>query len=251
MSSEQEAFEALARSLSAIGDHALRASYLRHHVLGLSAEALADLFSRAMASARNHVTAQRELLQSLSLALADESCDGLREAASGVLLARDHPMLALALTRGPAGVEDPETQRIPDFGKGRHVSLGERKSLARGHNRELIARCLRDPHPAVMRILLGNPIVTETDLIRLCARRPISTEVLREVSRSWRWIIRYPVKVALALNPHTPLDIGLQLLPLLNSQDLRRLCASQELRLELREVAAAEHQARKQTPAPG
>ena len=61
--------------------------------------------------------------------------------------------------------------------------------------------------------------MTESDIVRLCARRPVSTEVLREVFRSPRWIVRYPIKVALALNPYTPLDIALQLAPHLQAQD--------------------------------
>ena len=159
------------------------------------------------------------VLQAISLALADEQCDALRGAVCVVLEARQQTALARALQRD-AVAEEAETQRIPDFGKGRTVTLGERKSLARSNDRNLLARVLRDPHPHVIRILLGNPTVTETDVVRLCARRPVSTEVLREVFRSARWIVRYQIKVALALNPYTPLDVALQLTPQLQAPDL-------------------------------
>jgi hypothetical protein len=235
MSSAQAEFDALARSLGAIADPAIRVAYVRHALRNCQPDQGADLFTLAMTSAEGRRSAHVELLQALSLALADDSCDGLREAVRAVLEARQQFSLARALTRAIA-TEDAETQRIPDFGTGRTVTLGERKSLARSHDRELIARCLRDPHPGVVRILLGNPIVTETDVVRVCARRPASTEVLREVFRSPRFIVRYPVKVALVLNPYTPVDIGLQLAPLLQAQDLRRLSVANDVSEELREA---------------
>jgi hypothetical protein len=240
MSSAQAEFDALARSLAAIADRAIRVAYVRQTLRSRRPDEAADLFTVAMASAEGRRAAHIELLQALSLALADETCDGVREAVRAVLEARQQFSLARALTRAPTA-EDAETQRIPDFGMGRTVTLGERKSLARSHDRELIARCVRDPHPHVVRILLGNPIVTEPDVVRMCARRPASTEVLREVFRSPRWIVRYPVKVALALNPYTPVDVALQLAPLLHAQDLRRLIVANDVSEDVREACRRIH----------
>jgi hypothetical protein len=235
MASAQAEFESLARSVACIGDQGLRASFLRHTLLGKRPEQVADLFTVAMSRAEARRPAHIELLQALSLALAHDSCDAMREAVRGVLEARQQPDLARALQRDQVA-EEAETQRIPDFGKGRTLTLGERKSLARRNDRNLLARVLRDPHPHVIRILLGNPTLTENDIVRLCARRPVSTEVLREVWKSARWIVRYPIKVALALNPYTPVDIALQLTPHLHSQDLRRMLAADELNAAVREA---------------
>ncbi|MFI5307017.1 MAG: hypothetical protein ACHQ53_06690 [Polyangiales bacterium] len=236
MPSAQTDFEALSRSVSSLADDTLRASFVRHTLLAKRPEEVADLFTVAMSSAESREPTPKRLLQAISLAFADEACDALREAVAAVLLSRQQWPLARALQRVQIE-EDADTQRIPDFGKGRILTLGERKSIARRNDRTVLARCLRDPHPHVMRILLGNPSVTEDDLVRLCARRPASTEVLREVFRSARWIVRYQVKVALALNPYTPVDIALQLAPHMKLQDLRRLIAASELHQELREAA--------------
>jgi hypothetical protein len=171
-------------------------------------------------------------LSCLSLALAHESCRALRLNVAAVLVERQEPSLARSLRQ--EGAEDGEDAlRVPDFGMGRPVTLGERKSLARRNDRELITRVLRDPHPDVMRILLGNPRLTEADVLRLCARRPVASDVLREVFCNARWIVRYPIKVALTLNPYTPLDIGLQLIPLLHEQDLKRVLEAADLAPEL------------------
>ena len=235
MSSAQAEFTLLARSLVAIADQGVRAAYLRHTLLTKRPEEVADLFTVAMTTAEGRMPGHTVLLQAMSLALADEACNGLREAVRSVLEGRQQPSLAQALRRDPVN-EEAETQRIPDFGRGRTLSLGERKSLARRNDRELLARVLRDPHPAVIRIVLGNPGLTEADIVRLCARRPVSTEVLREVFRSPRWIVRYAVKLTLALNPYTPLDIALQLTPHLKAQDLKRVAQAEDLSPDLREA---------------
>jgi hypothetical protein len=240
MASVESELEVLVRVLASISDPAMRAAYLRHTLLARQPDEVADLFTMAMATTEGRQPGHAELLQAMSLALADEACQGLCAATRAVLEARKLPGLAQALRRDPV-TEAAETQRIPDFGRGRTLSLGERKSIARRNDRNLIARALRDPHPDVIRILLGNPALTEADIVRMCARRPVSTEVLREVFKSARWIVRYPVKVAMVLNPYTPLDVSLQLAPHLTAPDSRRVLAAEDLADELREACRRTH----------
>jgi hypothetical protein len=232
MPSAEEQTELLARRIQGILDAQMRTAYLRHTLLSMQPNDVADLLSVARAYAEARQPRHTALFHCLSLALSHETCRELRSAVAAVLNARDQPSLARSLR--DEGVEDGEDAlRVPDFGMGRPVSLGERKSLARRHDRELIARVIRDPHPDVMRILLGNPRLTETDVLRLCARRPVATEVLREVFRCARWIVCYPIKVALVMNPYAPLDVSLQLLPLLHEQDLKRVLEAADLPPEL------------------
>jgi hypothetical protein len=201
----------------------------------MQAERVADLFTVIMTGTEARRPSHGELLQAFSLAFNDSACDALRVTVAALLEAREQPLLARALRREEIEEEE-ETQRVPDFGKGRVPSLGERKSLARRNDRDLIARVLRDPHPDVIRILLGNPALTEEDVVRLCARRPASREVQREVFGSPRWIVRYTVKTALVLNPYTPIDVALQIAPHLKAQDLRRVARSNDLGSELRQA---------------
>lgn len=232
MPSVEEETELLARRIQGILDAQVRTAYLRHTLLAMQPHAVADLLSVARAYAEARQPRHAALLSCLTLALSHDSCRSLRASVAAVLSARDQPSLARSL-RQECVQDEEDALRVPDFGKGRPVTLGERKSLARGHDRELIARVLRDPHPAVMRILLGNPRLTENDVLRLCARRPVASEVLREVFTNARWIVRYPIKVALALNPYTPLDIALQLVPMLHGQDVRRVLDAADLPPEL------------------
>src|SRR5262249_15019945 len=105
--------------------------------------------------------------------------------------------------------------------KGKPLTLGERKQLARGARRELLDRLLRDPDPQVIRLLLGNPRLTEPDVVVIASRRPTHRDIQREVFASRRWIAGYRVKRTLVLNPWTPTDLAIRLLTFLTEPDLR------------------------------
>ncbi|TAK27533.1 MAG: hypothetical protein EPO40_18120 [Myxococcaceae bacterium] len=135
----------------------------------------------------------------------------------------------------PASALDPDDERlIPDYGRGRVLTLGERKSLARRPDRKLIDRVLRDPHPDVIELLLMNPRLTEPDVVRLCARRPNAPDILLRVFRSPRWAIHPKVRTALALNPSTPPAIAEAVVPLLAPEDLHILAQDQHAALAVR-----------------
>ena len=142
------------------------------------------------------------------------------------------------------------TQRVPDFGRGRPLTLGERKSLARTHDRSLIQRVVRDPHPDVVRILLDNPSLTEEDVIRICAARPNDPNVLQTVHRNRRWVVRYRPRHAIVRNPDTPLDTALLLVPLLRKPELKEAATSSELAPALRLSCKTVLEMRLQRPKP-
>jgi hypothetical protein len=128
--------------------------------------------------------------------------------------------LFFAAARGPADEPPPPEPERPLSRGGRPLTLGERKSLARGGRRDLLQHLLRDPDAAVIRVLLGNPRLTERDVVFVAARRPVRGDVLRAVFDS-RWLAQYHVKRALAMNPYTPGDLAVRLLPSLSPEDLR------------------------------
>jgi len=61
--------------------------------------------------------------------------------------------------------------------------------------------------------LLGNPRVTEAEVVTLAASRRAGPQALESVAQDDRWIARYSVKLSLANNPATPVCIALGLLP--------------------------------------
>jgi len=117
------------------------------------------------------------------------------------------------------------------------IPSGVRVSMARSNNRHQISRMLSDTNPLVIRALLKNPSLTESDVLKLSSRRPASADVQREVFHSRTWSARYSVKKALVLNPYTPTDIGIKIVHMLMIQDLRCIAESRDLHPWLRETA--------------
>ena len=158
--------------------------------------------------------------------------------------ARGHDAVArLFLDASPNGPSDeqlaralePERQVKP---RGRALTLGERKSLARTHDREQLLLLLRDPHPAVVGVLLDNPHLTEPDVVRVAAARPAVPEALSKIAHHARWSVRHAVKRALVLNPATPLADAIRLATTLRVAELNELAADPALPQALRDHAA-------------
>jgi hypothetical protein len=224
----------LARRITSFHDGALGVSYLKHFVLEIEPAELAEVLAIALGRAGAREPPHPELVLSLSVALSE------RPAVRG-LVGMEAARRGLTDVLDFLGPSADALEQVPPASEikaadGRPLTLGERKSLARRRERSLIARALRDPHPHVIEILLGNPSVTEDDIVRLCARRPIAAEVLRTVFRSPRWIVRYQVLATIAMNPYAPSDIALPLALQLTAQDAKRVASSPELAPELRRV---------------
>jgi hypothetical protein len=116
---------------------------------------------------------------------------------------------------------EPREEKQPDYGRGRPLTLGERKSLARRPDRSMMDRLLADPHPDVIRGLLRNPKVTEDDVVRLVSRRPGRADVLAEIARSPKWVHRARIRLSLLLNPSTPMELAAPMTGLLVRQELK------------------------------
>ena len=82
-----------------------------------------------------------------------------------------------------------------------------------------------------------NPALTESDVLKLCSRRPAAADVQREVFSNKKWYARYHVKKALICNPYTPTDLGLKILHFLLAQDVLFVAQSLDLHPALREMA--------------
>lgn len=169
-----------------------------------------------------------------SLYMAAKACGHLEIARLFFDASPGLPPEAAALTRGQEDALAPERPLRP---RGRPLTLGERKSLARSHRRDLLITLLRDPHPAVIRILLGNPRLTEPDVLRIASRRPSAPETLTMLARDPRWSVRYAVKCALVFNPYTPVPLAIRLLMTIRPADLRSIANDGKLSLSVREQA--------------
>lgn len=122
--------------------------------------------------------------------------------------------------REPKSMEVDEPLPDPALGG---MPLGIRKSLSKTHNRDVIEKLLYDPEPSVVRGLLDNPRITERDVVKIASRRPTTDKIARTVYSHEKWKHRYSVQCSLAMNPYTPAEISLKILPKLFSADLEEI----------------------------
>lgn len=120
----------------------------------------------------------------------------------------------------------------------RPLTLGERKALARTHRRDKLLLMIRDPHPAVVAIVLDNPHVTEQDVVKMASTRPAVPESLAKIAAHPRWSVRHPIKRALVLNPSTPLADAIRIATTLRRPELAELAADHSLPDLLRKHAS-------------
>lgn len=113
-----------------------------------------------------------------------------------------------------------------DFAEGQvldHITLGMKRSIAKGISKDTLDRLVYDPDPHVTKNLLNNPRVTERDVLKMASKRPNSGEVLTEVFNNKKWIGMYSIKRALVKNPYTPTGLALGLVSFMLIQDIKEI----------------------------
>lgn len=151
----------------------------------------------------------------------------------------DFETLRLILMAEDVGFRQASAQAFAPDPRLASVSLGQKKSLARRLDPEMMERLSRDGDPSVTRILLENPRLTEALVLRMVALRPHRSSVLREFGVQHRWICLPQVRRALVLNPYTPIRLALFLAPLLDDVMLREVTQAQTLHPALKRVIRA------------
>ncbi|MCX7959538.1 MAG: hypothetical protein N3B13_10880 [Deltaproteobacteria bacterium] len=117
------------------------------------------------------------------------------------------------------------------------VTLGERKSFAKRLDRRMVERLLRDPTPDVIRILLLNPRLFESDVIALGARRPNFAPVLLEIYNSYRWKNNSRIRTTLVRNPYCFPKLSIKLTYLLPRTELIQIRNDTEIHSVIRDIA--------------
>jgi uncharacterized protein (UPF0147 family) len=205
-----------------------------------------DVFAAIVARAHTvDDAAATETLESITHAAAEPSLRyATRQALYEAAMAHNLPAIArLFLAASPPA--DVPRQLAKQLGPerplrptDRPLTLGERKALARTHDREQLLLLARDPHPAVVAILLDNPHVTEAEIVKMAALRPAAPESLAKIAAHARWSVRHAVKRALVLNPATPLADAIRIATTLRPGELAEIAADHALPEQLREQAA-------------
>ncbi len=240
-------WRSLLRRLRRLPEPDMRREVLLERLDQLEPEAALDFLSEVAEGAARRTLAHQLALEASAAAILACQADARRYElmAEVYRLAREagqEAVLALLVSarplRGP--IDLAEARGDPELTK---LSLGERKYLARSHDRLRLERLLLDPEVPVIRNLLRNPSLVEADLVRLAARRPVRAEVLQVIFES-RWGKRYRVRLALVQNPYTPTALALKLVGLLLARDRRAVAADRNLHPLVRAAAGRAARAR-------
>lgn len=226
--------ERIFRRLSALHEPPLKLGYLRDALHRLSAREVVELLGLALGERGRARSSDEVALLTLLLLAGPESSDIRREALARQAASVGLAEVAFFVAPRPDEVPEPRRAQLPY--EGRPLTLGERKSLARGRDRELLTRVIRDPHADVIGIILRNPALTEMDVIRLAAR-PTSSPVLRAILGALPWCLHYQVRLALMQNAMTPLGLAVPLVASVRHPDAVALSRAGSLRTEVRQAA--------------
>lgn len=233
--------ESLERRLRSLAEAPMRRECLLEHLEALEPRDAYALIAVALARPGPGSSPLREVLQEVlreggaSRPFPYDLSEGLYAEAS----ARQDEFL-MRMLRAPTAAE---TMEAPASGLHRSVAelpLGVRRALARGSEAPMLEKLLLDPDPVVVGHLLENPRITEPQVVRIAARRPISAETLRAIARSRRFASRTPVRVALVRNPYCPTDLAISLLGALPGGELREVAADATLHDSTRRQAREE-----------
>lgn len=274
-STETEALR-WARVIVSLRTAQLRVAWLRDTLRALPASGAAEVLEHACAAADLSEARAEALVHALVELLAEPSMEEAREALrteartrslltlerllrrpfvtevripEGNEPARLHedPLGEVALT---GDEERPNPKTNPDYGRGRPLTLGERKMMARRPPPELLPKILADPHPDVIKNLLMATRLTEDDVVSLVTRRPNHTEVLQQVAIHPRWCQRSRVRNALVLNPATPTEVAIALVALLRRNELQDVILAKALHPAVRAAAQERYARRPPIPEP-
>jgi hypothetical protein len=108
-------------------------------------------------------------------------------------------------------------ERVPELRLGEKVTLGKIATPA------VLAVLLADPDAKVIRACLQNPRLREEDLVTAVRQQAAPRALLEGTPESWRWRERYAVRLALVLQPRTPLGVSLGQISSLLPADLLRV----------------------------
>ena len=140
----------------------------------------------------------------------------------------DDPGLAEAVKR--AGPQSAHARLL-------RMSVHERIICAMRGTKEERAILINSRNRLIQRSVLSSPKLTELEIERFASSRSVAEEVIAGIAANRRWVRLYPVIVALALNPKTPVYTATKILPQLSPRDKVRVSRDRNINRATRDMA--------------
>jgi hypothetical protein len=110
-----------------------------------------------------------------------------------------------------------------------NMSVMQKIKLARVGGKEARSMLVKDRNRIVASAVLASPKLTETEVITFAQNRSMGDELLRIISNNREWTKNYQIKLALTMNPKTPVPQAIKFLNYLQDKDLRSLMKSKDV----------------------
>ena len=117
------------------------------------------------------------------------------------------------------------------------MSVQERIMCALRGSWEERAILVNSRNRLVQRSVLASPKLTDSEIERFALSRSVAVEVSRQIADNRRWLRHYPVVVALAFNPKTPVYTARAILMRLNHHDKVRVSRDRNVNPVTRQMA--------------
>jgi len=127
------------------------------------------------------------------------------------------------------------------------MNVAQRVQFAIKGGSEARRTLIRDSNKVVQRAVLQSPRLTDQEVEGFAAMSTLTDEILRLIANNRVFRKNYSVVRNLLNNAKTPLDVSMHMLPLLNAQDLKRLCTNKNIPETLRTTAQKLQRTRKES----
>jgi len=111
----------------------------------------------------------------------------------------------------------------------RNMTVGQKIKLAYVGNVSVRRLLIRDSNKLVAAAIVKSGRMTENEVLKAAGNANLGSDILRELSTNKSALRKYPIKVALASNPKTPIPVTLSLIPHLHKGDLKNLANSRSV----------------------
>jgi hypothetical protein len=148
-----------------------------------------------------------------------------------------HPIDEAALAEAVAAAEPDVARRQTLIQRIAKMTVAQRVQYAIKGGSDARRTLIRDPNKVVQRAVLQSPRLTEQEVEAFASMSILTDEILRLIASNRVFRKNYVVVRNLINNPKTPLDVTLHMLPMLNSQDLKRLSTNKNIPETLRTTA--------------
>ncbi len=109
------------------------------------------------------------------------------------------------------------------------LSVGAKVKIATTGNFEVRKILIKDPRKQIALAVLGNAKITDKEIITIASDNTAPFEIISHIANTKTLSKNYRVKVALVMNPKTPLKTAMALLDLLRMSDLKKVATSRDI----------------------